>query len=63
MLRIKEPTVAQINTTLNDTERRIRRLEDRKQNVVSGYTVSYDESSGKLKLINGDIVITFTKDA
>jgi len=62
MLRLKEFTLRAMHTLTDDIERRIRRTES-KQNLISGYTPSYNEDTGKLALTKGDAIIYFTKDA
>jgi len=61
MLRLKEFSLRAMHTLTDDIERRIRRTES-SQNVISGYTLSYDEDTGKLSLTKGDTVIYFSKD-
>ena len=62
MLRINDLTKDAVNVLADDIERRIRRVEGVPANEVSGYTMTFDEKTGKLTLTSGDKIITFTKD-
>ena len=63
MFRLKELDLKELNTLFDDVERRIVKLESSQPNLVSGYTMTFVEKTGKFTLTKGDVIVTITKDS